>query len=60
MRTEKKIPEKKANQLPLASMSSNWTGGNGAMKKSGKHNSQEVIARNRKHRKRKFNSSKPK
>lgn len=47
-------------KFPLASMSSNWMGGNGAMKKSGKHHSQEIIAKNKRHRKRKFNSSKPK
>lgn len=40
MRKEKKIPQKKANQLPLASMSVNWGGPFG--KRSAKHRGIEM------------------
>lgn len=54
-RQEKKIPQKKANQLPLASMSLNYNGG--IMRKSGKHRSQEVQKWRRLGRKRAKSSS---
>lgn len=57
MRKHKKLIDKKAHRLPLASMSANWKEPV-SKPRSGKNRSQEVIAAKKQERKKKFYSSK--